>query len=337
MPNKISLWKVSSGQQPIEITSDEISLEEHLEDWLEHKISMLDPGLLVIGRQVRTTFNGLIDLLCLDSAGNIVVVELKKGRTPREVTAQTLDYAAWAAKLTRSQIKEIANSYFGKFSSTLKEKFQAQFGAEDLPDTLNGQHRSIIVAESMDESTERIVEYLSSKGVPINVATVQHFTTGDGMELLARVFLVEPEIADARAQSNNRQLTVSQMANLAEDRGIGKLYSQFRDCVTKIEKMQATVNGLKGCAFQINDGQGRLAAIRLNLADSSSQNGMQFELWTSRLVEHFGLSQESIDAILPESMNPSELDKNWSHSGYFRTAEEVNRFTNGLTEGDRFA
>ncbi len=328
MPNKIRLWEVSSGQQPIEITSDEISLEEHLEDWLEQDIRMLDPGLLVIGRQVETDFNGLIDLLCLDSAGDIVVVELKKGRTPREVTAQTLDYAAWAAKLTRAEIEEKANSYFGKVSSTLQEKFQARFGAEDLPDTLNGQHRSIIVAESMDESTERIVEYLSSKSVPINVATVQHFTTDDGMELLAHVFLVEPEIAAARGQSRNRrpQLTVSQMATLAKERGIDQLYLLFRGQATEI--MQATTDGLKGCAFQINESGSRRVAIKLNLADSIRDDGMRFEIQGSRLINHFGISPEDFRAILPESVAIS--DEEWSHSGRFRTVDEVTRFISGL-------
>lgn len=327
MPNKIRLWKVGSGQQPTEIISDEISLEEHLEDWLEHHISMLDPGLLVIGRQVDA-FKGAIDLLCLDSAGDIVVVELKKGQTPREVTAQTLDYASWAQTLTYTRIQDIANGYFGKDSGTLEEKFQERFEVEALPETLNGGHRSIIVAESMDESTERIVEYLSNMSVPINVATIQHFTTDDGMELLAQVFLVEPEIAAARGQSRSRQrqITVPEMATLAKDRGIDHLYLPFREQAMEI--MQATVNGLKGCAFQINENGSRRVAIKLNLADSICEDGMQFELQGSRLINHFGISQENFGTILPESVKIS--DKEWSHSGCFRTVDEVTRFISGL-------
>ncbi len=33
------------------------------------------------------------DLLGLDKDGNIVIVELKRGKTPREVVAQLLEYA----------------------------------------------------------------------------------------------------------------------------------------------------------------------------------------------------------------------------------------------------
>jgi len=49
---------------------------------------------------------GIIDLLCIDESGNLIVVELKRDKTPREVTAQTLDYASWVDSLTseRAQV-----------------------------------------------------------------------------------------------------------------------------------------------------------------------------------------------------------------------------------------
>ncbi len=330
MANKVRLWDVSSGQDPVEIPNDGIPVEERLEVWLENDIAMLDPGLLVIGRQVRTDFGGEIDLLCLDSAGDVVIVELKKGKTPRDVTAQALDYASWAQKLTYERIQDIANGYLSKNSCTLEERFQDRFGGEALPDSLNSGHRSIIVAETMDESTERIVEYLSSMSVPINVATVQHFATADGNEFLAQVFLVEPEVAVTRGQTNRRQpaLNVSQMASLAEEQGIGELYQKFRDQATK--RMSAAPWGRNGCVFQIMAGSSRPSAIRLNLAESTQASGMLFELWSDRLIAHFGISGEILKAFLPVSVETSEQD--WSHKGYFATTEEIDKFMNGLQQ-----
>jgi RecB family endonuclease NucS len=54
-----------------------------------------DSGLLAIGRQVRTVFGGRIDLLCINGDGDLVIVEPKCDKTPREITAQALDYASW--------------------------------------------------------------------------------------------------------------------------------------------------------------------------------------------------------------------------------------------------
>ena len=83
MTQQIRMREVTSENTPNEIHRNEINLEKRLQDWLEADISMLDPDLLVIGREVPTAFGGKIDLLCLDSSGGLVVVELKKGKMNR--------------------------------------------------------------------------------------------------------------------------------------------------------------------------------------------------------------------------------------------------------------
>ena len=209
MPQKIRMWEVTPQNTLLEISSNEISLEERLEDWLESDISMLDPDLLVIGRQVRTDFGGEIDLLCMDARGDLVTVELKKGRTPREVTAQALDYASWVKDLSFDEITNIAERY-PRLSGDLADAFETRF-KEPLPETLNQNHRSLIVAEAMDASTERIVRYLTDLNVPINVATVQHFRTTEGKGILAQVFLVEPaEIVTKGTSTSKRQKSLTQ-------------------------------------------------------------------------------------------------------------------------------
>lgn len=67
----------------------------------------------MVGRQVETDFGGLIDLLCVDAAGDLVVVELKRDKTPREITAQALDYASWVVNLTHERVTSIAEAYLG--------------------------------------------------------------------------------------------------------------------------------------------------------------------------------------------------------------------------------
>jgi RecB family endonuclease NucS len=98
-----------------EVPRDKIGLEERLEDWLEQDISIISDDLLVIGRQVRTTFEKYIDLLCIKRNGDVVIVELKKDKAPREVIAQVLEYASWVDDLSYEDISDIADNY-------LKEK-----------------------------------------------------------------------------------------------------------------------------------------------------------------------------------------------------------------------
>ena len=229
---KIRLWEITPDQKLVEMTSNRIPLEERLEEWLESDISVLDPNLLVIGRQIDTDYGGTIDLLCLDSSGDTVVVELKKGRTPREVTAQALDYASWVKNLSYEQLSEIADEYF-QDEGSLASKFQNRF-SEELPSELNLGHRSLVVAEEIDASTERIVRYLSDLKVPINVVTVQHFRDKDDRAILAQVYLIEPEEAETKSRSRSKRAyrnTLSRLQQMAEENGIGELYMSVRDGV----------------------------------------------------------------------------------------------------------
>ena len=108
-----------------------------------------------------------------------MVVELKRDKTPRDITAQILDYGSWVKDLSYEQITAIAETYLGhRGQGRLEEAFNSRFGT-DLPETLNENHRLLIVASQIDPSSERIIRYLSDTyNVNINAAT---FSTSKSM------------------------------------------------------------------------------------------------------------------------------------------------------------
>lgn len=108
--------------------------ERKLEDVITHDISIIDPALMLVGRQIGTAFGKFIDILAIDQEGNLVVIELKRNKTPREVVAQMLDYASWVKKLDYNDIITIyAEKNPGrKLEQDFTEHFQT-----DLPDSLN--------------------------------------------------------------------------------------------------------------------------------------------------------------------------------------------------------
>lgn len=189
MALEMGLWR-ADGDKLSRITPTAVGLESQLENYIESDPSMLGEGFLIVGRQVPTAHGGFIDLLAVDDSGNVHVIELKRDKTPRDVTAQTIDYASWVSTLGHSDITEIFAVY--KPGVPFEEAFAEQFG-EAPPEELNAAQVFTIVAASVDNATERIVRFLNeSYGVPINVVFFRHFEDG-GVSYLARTWLVERE------------------------------------------------------------------------------------------------------------------------------------------------
>ena len=338
MPQKIRMWEVTPGNTLAEISSSEISLEERLEDWLESDISMLGSDLsdlMVIGRQVRTTYGGQIDLLCLDSSGDTVVVELKKGRTPREVAAQALDYASWVKDLSSDEIIEIAELYSNS-NGSLAESFAESF-KEPLPDTLNQNHRALIVAESMDDSTERIVRYLADLGVPINVATVQHFKAADGKEILAQAFLVPPESAVVNPTSRYNLGVAQAQAN---DAGVGDLYGHLHE---RVRGFLRAYPYPRRVFYQANIDERNSTVLIVWPSDSSATNGLSFSVPANRVMRYLGIPEDQLAKSLPDNCRrtegrawsgaiPEERENWFTFSGYFRTTDEIDRILDTLKQ-----
>jgi hypothetical protein len=132
MPEEVRIWSIQQGNKLRELERSKLDLEQRIEEWTAEDISILSNDLLVIGRQVPTDFGGFLDLLCLNANGDTVIVELKRHKTPREVTAQVLDYASWINDLSNDSITSIANEYLGS-KGPLERAFTEKFNI-DLPD-----------------------------------------------------------------------------------------------------------------------------------------------------------------------------------------------------------
>ena len=102
MPIRHAIWKV--GTKPEPLTEVSLGKEALLEQMITEDPTILSDRWLLIGRQVRTTHGGFLDLLALNQDGQLIVIELKRDMTPREVVAQALDYASWVQELKADDI-----------------------------------------------------------------------------------------------------------------------------------------------------------------------------------------------------------------------------------------
>lgn len=210
MPVELGLWRIDSSHKKIELGG--FDLEERLEEILNADISMVHPNWMVIGRQVRTSSDKFVDLLCIDRDGNLIVVELKRKAMEREIIAQVLDYGSWVNTFKEEDVARIFDAYRKKYfqgqaAVSIDKAFCTYFNVKEMPEELNESHELVIVGAEFSAPTERIVNYLAATHkVKINAVFFRVFKDGD-REYIARVWLRDPtsidtvEIADSTESS----------------------------------------------------------------------------------------------------------------------------------------
>lgn len=160
MPIRTALWKV--GAKPQALVESKLANEQLLEEMIVAAPQLLSDEWMLIGRQEDTGLGGRIDLLAIAPDGSLILIEIKRDKTPREVVAQALDYASWVEKLAGEDIAAIYRRF--KPGRSLDADFLERFGRTLDEETLNDSHEIVVVAGSLDASSERIVAYRRSGG-----------------------------------------------------------------------------------------------------------------------------------------------------------------------------
>jgi hypothetical protein len=199
MSIEIGIWRMDKEAK--RIPSTKLDDEDELQALIFHDPSLISDDLLILGQHVRTAYGKEIDLLGINSEGELVVIELKRDKTPRDVVAQTIDYASWIGQLSYQDIVEIFNKY-NPPGDSFEHAFEDAFKHAPM-ENLNETHLLVVVASELDDSTERIVDYLGeSFGVPINVVFFSCFEDG-GNKYLTRTWFKDPKEVEASFATSN--------------------------------------------------------------------------------------------------------------------------------------
>lgn len=342
MPQEIRIWKIEDRVDLNEIRRSKLDLESRIESWIEENVSIISDDLLVIGRQLETEFGGIIDLLCIDPIGDLVIVELKRDKTPREITSQILDYASWVKDLSNDDVTAIAQNYFsGKL--TLEAAFRDKFESE-LPDVINEKHKMIVIGTEIDSSTERIVRYLSENyGVGINAVTFQYFVDEKGIEYVANTFLIDPIRSeylsrDKSKSKRRRPPSFEELSEIAEKNGVKDLFdlitselgSLFDRRTTNMSSVSylGLFDGRLHTIFHVIPGE----TDSVRMVSVENQNVLYFQFYVKRIADYFGIDENNIGEMIGTKVEDyypwKSADK--CYVGYFQGEDEINRFVGNL-------
>jgi hypothetical protein len=339
MSQDIKIWEIVDKSSLKEINKSKLDFEERLEDWLEKDISMISNDLLVIGRQIGTEFGRGIDLLCIESTGDIVILELKRDKTPREITAQLLDYASWVKDLSNEKVTEIANRYL-RDKGPLEKAFKNKFGT-DIPEILNENHKMLAIASEIDSSTERIINYLSdSYGVGINAITFQYFQNEEGKEFLARAFIIEPKEAEYRIQTKSTSkrkppLSLEEFQDIAEKNGVGNMYKRIvRELSKYFDQIKTTLSNIEFIGI-MGEKKSKNTIFTVFPIESNSEIGLKYGIFIDRFADYFQIEKSVLRDILPSYQMEEDYENAGEYgTGYFKEIAQVDKFLAKLTSSE---
>jgi hypothetical protein len=210
MATEVHIWQIKDGR----LSSVDTSLAEagrreveDLQRWIKSDPIILGGNLVLIGEQVGSRA-GPIDFLAIDQVGNLVVIELKRDRLPREVLAQAIDYASEVATWDADKVSEVCTKYAGQsIEDLLNENFE-EIDLQDL--VINKVQRILLVGFSIEEPLQRMIEWLSNTyGVSVNAVVLNYVMTSSGDELLARTMIIPEDVDRVRASRRQIQFSMS--------------------------------------------------------------------------------------------------------------------------------
>jgi len=203
--------------------------EEELQRWADANPHLLNEGapMLSLGTEIETHHGHYIDNLFVDGNGCLVVAELKRGPTPRDVTAQLIDYAAYASRLEWPDVEELCRKRHD--GTSLDDAYMRCFG-RPLVRVEKIDLRLLIVAERYEPAVSDAALFLINNGTQLALLQFTYFEVGESKLFEVRAVLGEiPKQLAAGAEPG--------VASLAPDEGYNNwLFSSVAKKLPEIAK-----------------------------------------------------------------------------------------------------
>ena len=206
----------SFGQEGVLERSD-------LQRILRDQPDVLEEDLLIISEEFSRwqDSNRRIDLLGLDTAGRLVVVELKRGETGAHMELQAIRYAAMVANMTFQQTIDTYQAYLDKRANeentsieedAAETRIWEHLGIEDRdnPAIHTEMPRIILASEDFSKELTTCVMWLNDSwfrdtGHEIKCVRLRPYRNGDEILVETSVVIPLPEASDYQTRLGQRE------------------------------------------------------------------------------------------------------------------------------------
>jgi len=185
---------------------------QDLESWVENYPDILGEELLILTTEYDKfdKTNERLDLLAIDKDGNLVVIELKRDDSGKNVDLQAIKYAAYCSNLKLNDIIELFQRHLmkteGAISETIVRDRIVDFIENDEFEEFSGKPRIIIVSKTFRPEVTASVLWLRKFGLNITCIKLTPYELNDDVIAFESTILIPlPEAKDFIIESEKKE------------------------------------------------------------------------------------------------------------------------------------
>lgn len=178
--------------------SHKILERQHIEKWVEDYPQLLGEDLLVVSTEYDKfdKTEERLDVLALDTDGNLVIVELKRDDSGPKADLQAIRYAAYCSTMRLNDVAELYNARLRGLGRQLGDEKAREailkFIQDEDFEELSDRPRIILVSRAFRPEVTASVLWLRQFGMDISCVRLSPYDMGGGRIALESVVLIPP-------------------------------------------------------------------------------------------------------------------------------------------------
>lgn len=208
---KVDLKSKSAKKlKPIRFKDLELKEKFDIEVWVRKNPEILGENLLIISEQTLLPSGRQPDLLALDKNGNLVIIELKKDDSGKDIYWQAITYAANFSEFSYHDIINMYEKYLeslGIADPNPKDKIE-EFIEEDI-EKINQKQRLILVSREFHPDVLRAVLWLRDFEIDIKcIRLMPHIDADNQLFIIPEVIIPTPGVEEYIEKKISKQKTI---------------------------------------------------------------------------------------------------------------------------------
>ncbi len=204
-----------------------------IQEWIEKNPEIIEENLLIIGKEVILPSDIRLDLLAIDKKSNLVVLELKRDNSGKNIDWQAIKYASYCSSFSNTEIFRQFAEHLGTNEDEAETLIEEFIDAENF-EKLNEKQRIILVSKEFHSDVVSSVLWLRDYGVDVSCVKLTPYSDKNGNLFISPNKIIPlPEAEDYLVKKEKKQKEVkhSKMSSFSLEKSEydkDKLYKEIK-------------------------------------------------------------------------------------------------------------